>query len=128
MSNKRLQCLGEFGGLEVRRRHVVHEQRSRRQHRRQRGDCRQSRSQHRVDPPEADVPRGETLIGNRALLKKQHPRRDCRSDIGQQDQNRLLREPTGQWPPTHQCAANRAPVRMAQQRHRHKHQVEHGSA
>jgi hypothetical protein len=33
----------------------------------------------------ANVARGQTLIGYRALLKKQHPWSDGRSDSGQQE-------------------------------------------
>jgi len=61
MSDKRLQSLGEFAGFEVRRRHVVREQRSRRQQRRHRGDGRKRRSQQRVDATHADVAGSETL-------------------------------------------------------------------
>src|ERR1700732_5117208 len=125
MSDEGLEGLSELGRFEIASRHAVAKQGSGRYDGGQRGERRQGCTQHGVHAAEAYIVRGQALVGDSALLEEQHPGRYRRTDIRKQDEDGFLRKSSRKWLPGEQRAADRSPVRMAEQGHWDDDKVEH---
>ncbi len=89
------ESLRELAGFEITGRHPVREQRGCGDDGGDSSQSSQSCPKNGVYASEADIVSGHALVGNSALLEKEHPRSHGRPDIRQKDQHGLLVTPPG---------------------------------